>query len=111
MSESTDTTTHGVSLTDGAAEKFRLLLEQENQPGLRLRVAVRPGGCGVSYQMVFDNQVLDGDQLRDFNGVGVVVDRFSAPFLDGATIGFVDTPGQQGFTIDNPNMGGGGCCG
>lgn len=111
MSESTDTTTHGVSLTDGAAEKLRLLLEQENQPGLRLRVAVRPGGCGVSYQMVFDNQVLDGDQLRDFNGVGVVVDRFSAPFLDGATIGFVDARGKQGFTIDNPNMGGGDCYG
>jgi len=111
MSESTNTTTRGISLTDGAADKLRVLLEQENQPGLRLRVAVRPGGCGVSYQMVFDNEVLDGDQVRDFNGVGVVVDRFSAPFLDGATIGFIDAPGQQGFTIDNPNVGGSGCCG
>ncbi|MCB2176467.1 MAG: iron-sulfur cluster assembly accessory protein [Actinomycetales bacterium] len=108
----TSTHTHGVSLTDGAAAKLRELLEQETQPGLRLRVAVRPGGCGVSYQMAFDNEVRDGDQVRDTNGVGVVVDRFSAPFLVGATIGFMDGPGRQGFTIDNPNAGGGGgCCG
>lgn len=111
MSQNTDTTTHGVTLTEGAVEQLRLLLEQANEPGLRLRVAVRPGGCGLSYQLAFDNQVLDGDQVRDFDGVEVVVDRFSAAYLVGATIGFVDVPGRQGFTIDNPRAGGGGCCG
>ena len=42
---------------------------------------------------------------RDFDGVEVVVDRMSAPYLDGATIDFADTIEKQGFTIDNPNAG------
>lgn len=111
MSETTDTATHGVRLSDAAAAKIRVLLEQEGRDGLRLRVGVRPGGCsGVSYQLYFDDQVSDGDLLSEFNGVGVVVDRMSALFLDGVTIGFSDAVGGQGFTIDNPNMGGS-CCG
>ena len=48
---------------------------------------------------------------RDFDGVEVVVDRMSAPYLDGATIDFVDTIEKQGFTIDNPNAGGSCACG
>ena len=54
---------------------------------------------------------LDGDVVTDFDGVGVVVDRMSAPYLNGATIDFVDTIEKQGFTIDNPNAGGSCACG
>ncbi|MGO1317845.1 MAG: HesB/IscA family protein, partial [Cellulomonadaceae bacterium] len=45
MTETTETTTHGVVLTDVAADKVRSLLEQEGRDDLRLRVAVHPGGC------------------------------------------------------------------
>ena len=44
-------------------------------------------------------------------GVAVVVDRMSAPYLDGATIDFADTIEKQGFTIDNPNAGSSCACG
>jgi iron-sulfur cluster assembly accessory protein len=92
-----------VTLTDGAASKVKALLDQEGRDDLRLRVAVQPGGCsGLRYQLFFDERSLDGDQLHDFAGVGVVVDRMSAPYLLGATIDFVDTIEKQGFTIDNP---------
>jgi len=40
-----------------------------------------------------------------------VTDRMSAPYLGGASIGFVDTIEKQGFTIDNPNAGGSCACG
>ena len=108
MSETTETTTeivtHGVKLSDVAAAKIRSLLEQEGRDDLRLRVAVQPGGCsGLIYQLYFDERVLDGDALRDYDGVEVVVDRMSVPYLDGATIDFADTIEKQGFTIDNPN--------
>jgi iron-sulfur cluster assembly accessory protein len=84
--------------------KVKSLLEQEGQEDLRLRVAVQPGGCsGLRYQLFFDDRQLDGDIVRDFGGVDVVTDRMSAPYLTGATIDFVDTIEQQGFTIDNPN--------
>jgi iron-sulfur cluster assembly accessory protein len=103
---------HGVLLTDVAATKVASLLEQEGRDDLRLRVAVQPGGCsGLVYQLYFDERALDGDLVRDFDGVGVVVDRMSAPYLDGATIDFADTIEKQGFTIDNPNAGGSCACG
>jgi len=103
---------HGVLLTDVAAAKVKSLLEQEGRDDLRLRVGVQPGGCsGLIYQLYFDERVLDGDLLRDFDGVEVVVDRMSAPYLDGATIDFADTIEKQGFTIDNPNASGSCACG
>lgn len=112
MSEITETSTHGVVLTDVAATKVRTLLEQEGRDDLRLRVAVQPGGCsGLIYQLYFDERLLDGDALRDYDGVEVIVDRMSVPYLDGATIDFADTIEKQGFTIDNPNAGGSCACG
>jgi len=104
--------THGVELTDVAAAKVRSLLEQEGRDDLRLRVAVQPGGCsGLIYQLYFDERVLDGDAIRDFDGVEVIVDRMSVPYLEGATIDFADTIERQGFTIDNPNAGSSCACG
>ena len=102
----------GVLLTDTAASKVKSLLEQEGRDDLALRVAVQPGGCsGLRYQLFFDERTLDGDVVTDFGGVGVVVDRMSAPYLGGASIDFVDTIEKQGFTIDNPNAGGSCACG
>src|SRR4026207_2147912 len=107
VSDETSTVTDGIVLTDAAAAKVKALLDQEGRDDLALRVAVQPGGCsGLRYQLFFDERSLDGDVTKDFGGVGVVVDRMSAPYLGGATIDFVDTIEKQGFTIDNPNAGG-----
>ncbi|WP_028244617.1 HesB/IscA family protein [Pseudoclavibacter soli] len=111
---STDTIqTHGVTLTDAAAEKVHSLLVQEGREDLRLRVAVQPGGCsGLIYQLYFDERLLDDDLLAEFGeGVEVVVDKMSAPYLEGASIDFEDTIQKQGFTIDNPNAAGSCACG
>ena len=108
----TESGTHGVLLSDVAATKVKSLLEQEGRDDLRLRVGVQPGGCsGLIYQLYFDERTLDGDLVRDFGGVEVVVDRMSAPYLDGASIDFSDTIEKQGFTIDNPNAGSSCACG
>lgn len=104
--------THEVQLSDFAAEKVSGLLEQEGRPDLRLRVAVQPGGCsGLIYQLYFDERVLDGDAIRGFEGVEVIVDKMSVPYLVGASIDFEDTIAKVGFTIDNPNAGGACACG
>lgn len=103
---------HGVSLTTAAAEKVRNLLSQEGRDDLRLRVAVQPGGCsGLIYQLYFDERFLDGDETVDFDGVEVIIDNMSVPYLDGAAIDFKDTISEQGFTIDNPNAAGSCACG
>jgi iron-sulfur cluster assembly accessory protein len=108
--ESTSVT--GVVLTDTAAAKAKALLDQEGNDTLRLRVQVQPGGCsGLRYQLFFDERDVEGDQIAEFGGVQVVVDRFSVPYLAGATIDFVDRIDAQGFTIDNPNAQGSCACG
>lgn len=101
-----------VIITETAAVKVRTLLDQEGRDDLNLRIAVQPGGCsGLRYQLFFDDRSLDGDVRQEINGVGVVVDRMSVPYLGGAVIDFVDTIEKQGFTIDNPNAGGSCACG
>lgn len=109
----TDTqTTPGVVLTDVAVQKVRSLLESEGRDDLSLRIAVQPGGCsGLIYQLYFDERVLDGDTVRGFDGVEVIVDKMSVPYLMGATIDFEDTISKQGFTIDNPTASGSCACG
>src|ERR1700742_5346830 len=118
MTEQVDTATqtehrtNGINVTDGAASKVKSLLEQEGRDDLQLRISVQPGGCsGLRYQLFFDERSLDGDVVTDFDGVAVVVDRMSVPYLNGAMIDFVDSIEKQGFTIDNPNATGSCACG
>ena len=108
----TATVVDGIVLTDEAASKVKALLDGEGRDDLALRVAVQPGGCsGLRYQLFFDERSLDGDVVTDFDGVTVVVDRMSVPYLNGAMIDFVDSIEKQGFTIDNPNATGSCACG
>ena len=93
-----------ITVTDSAAAKVKELLDQEDEDGLALRVAVRPGGCsGFSYEMFFDNEVSEDDAKARFGDVEVIVDASSAMLLEGATLDFKDGLNQAGFAIDNPN--------
>ncbi len=110
--EATTPAEHGIELSQAASSKAKALLDQEGRDDMHLRIAVQPGGCaGLRYQLFFDDRSLDGDLFRDFNGLKVAVDRMSAPYVQGATIDFVDTIDKQGFTIDNPNATGSCACG
>ena len=112
MTVQNDVTAQGVILTEVAATKVSNLLAQEGRDDLRLRIAVQPGGCsGLRYQLYFDERQVEGDVVSTFDGVDVVTDKMSAPYLTGATIDFVDTIEKQGFTIDNPNATGSCACG
>ncbi|MDR1807522.1 MAG: iron-sulfur cluster assembly accessory protein [Propionibacteriaceae bacterium] len=100
-----------VTLTEAAQAKVAALLAAEGED-LALRIAVQPGGCaGLRYQLYFDDESFDGDITETFGDVRIVVDRMSAPYLQGASIDFADTIQRQGFTIDNPNATGTCACG
>ena len=93
-----------ITLTDTASSKVLDLIRSENEDGLALRVAVRPGGCsGFSYEMYFDTDVADTDTKATFGDVQVVVDSSSVLLLDGATLDYSDGLQSAGFSIDNPN--------
>ena len=93
-----------VNLTSGAVEKVRELISAEGDPGLALRVAVRPGGCsGFSYEMFFDSEIDSTDLVEEFDDVRVVVDPQSAEMVTGSTLDYRDGLMGAGFAIDNPN--------
>ena len=99
------TQTTPLTLTPTAAAKIReLMAEEPDGETLVLRVAIQGGGCsGFQYGLGFDSGAADGDQAFELEGVSVVVDPHSAPYLQGATIDFLNTITESGFKIDNPN--------
>ncbi len=101
---STSSPTETFVLTDVAAAKVSELLEQEGNPELFLRVAVRPGGCsGFSYEMFFDSELADDDVQSITDGVKVVIDPASASLLVGASLDYKDGLQGAGFSVNNPN--------
>jgi len=94
-----------ITITPGAATKIReLLAEEPDGNALVLRVAIQGGGCsGFQYGLGFDSGAAEGDIELELEGVPVVVDPFSAPYLRGTTIDFLNTIQESGFKIDNPN--------
>ena len=92
-----------VSLTPCAAEKIRTLMAEETDVSV-LRVAIEGGGCsGFQYGLGFDHGAQEGDHEFECEGVKVVVDPFSAPYLRGARVDYLETIQESGFKIDNPN--------
>jgi iron-sulfur cluster assembly protein len=95
-----------VTVTDSAAEKIRELMASEPEGEISvLRIAVQGGGCsGFQYALGFDRGPQDGDNEVEVNGVRIVIDPFSAPYLTGSEIDFVDALMGAGFAINNPNV-------
>src|SRR6266496_5844757 len=92
-----------VSLTESAAAKIKQLLAEETDVGV-LRIAIQGGGCsGFQYGLGFDTTAAEGDLEFHQHGVTVVVDPFSAPYLQGAEVDYVDSIQAAGFAVNNPN--------
>jgi iron-sulfur cluster assembly protein len=93
-----------ISLTDQAKSQLKSLMDQQGLDDLGLRVFVAPGGCsGFQYGMRFEDATLDGDLVEAQDGIQLFVDEFSAQYLEGAEIDYVDELMGGGFTIHNPN--------
>ena len=94
-----------VELTPTATNKVAELIDAEGEPGLALRVAVRPGGCsGFSYEMFFDAETDSEDIITEYGSVRVVVDPESAERLRGSTLDYKEGLMGAGFAIENPNV-------
>jgi iron-sulfur cluster assembly protein len=94
-----------VSLTEKAAVKIKELMAGEPVGEAEvLRVAIQGGGCsGFQYGLGFDRGSQQGDLELEQHGITLVVDPYSAPYLHGATIDFLDGLQESGFKIENPN--------
>jgi iron-sulfur cluster assembly protein len=95
-----------ITLTEKGAEKVHEFLDsQGEQSGMAgLRVGVRGGGCsGFQYALAFDQQ-RDGDEIFEDQGIRLLVDRQSLPYVSGSTIDFVESLQGAGFKVENPNV-------
>ena len=98
-----ESTLEAVSLTPRAVEQVKVLRTSEGRPAEHaLRVAVVGGGCsGFSYQLSFDEPTPE-DRVLEYDGVRVVIDPTSAPYLAGTEIDFVESLHGGGFKFSNP---------
>jgi len=90
--------------TDAAANKVKDLIDEEGNPGLKLRVFVTGGGCsGFQYGFTFDEAVNDDDTSMVKNGVTLLIDPMSYQYLMGAEIDYQEGIEGAQFVIKNPN--------
>jgi len=69
-----------------------------------IRVSVKGGGCsGLMYDLQFDNQLVESDQVFEDKGVKVLVDKKSLLYLAGTVLDFSDGLNGKGFHFVNPN--------
>jgi iron-sulfur cluster assembly protein len=101
------TTPATVTVSDAALGQLKgLIAGQPSEKPLGLRVFIQSGGCsGFSYGMGLDeNPPKEDDLVVDVEtGLKVYVDSYSAQYLEGAEIDYVDELMGGGFTIQNPN--------
>jgi len=90
--------------TDSAAAKVKELIDEEGNPGLKLRVFVTGGGCsGFQYGFTFDEAVNEDDTSMEKNGVMLLIDAMSFQYLAGAEIDYQEGIEGAQFVIKNPN--------
>jgi iron-sulfur cluster assembly accessory protein len=104
--------TQNVNLTPAAAVVVRDLLKQQNlDESYSLRVYIAGQTCsGYQYGMALDNKPRETDTLFESEGLKVIVDESSLPFMAGATVDYIDDERGKGFLVENPNLISSCCC-
>ena len=93
-----------IRLTDNAASKVRALVEDEGNPGLKLRVYITGGGCsGFQYGSSFDESVSEDDMVVERNGATALIDAMSYQYLVGSELDYSEGLEGSRFVVNNPN--------
>ncbi|WP_425391860.1 HesB/IscA family protein [Ekhidna sp.] len=94
-----------INVTDKAREEIVTLLGNEGKSlDHNIRVSVKGGGCsGLMYDLSFDPEIQDSDEVFEDKGVKILVDKKSLLYLLGTTLDFSDGLNGKGFQFVNPN--------
>ena len=95
-----------ISMTKKAEEKVKEILGEQSETFAALRIQVVGGGCsGYQYRMGFDKSVdEETDQIFEFDGLKVAIDRSSLLHMENSEIDYVDGLHGSGFKFNNPNV-------
>ena len=102
-----------MEVTTLAIEKLKEVLKEQGETNGSLRVVAIPAETGgLQYMLTMENESQPDDTFLAMEGVSFLMDSDSAPFLEEATIDYVENlGGQVGFVINNPMFASGGGCG
>lgn len=93
-----------ITVTESAKKQAIHLMSQDGKQDYFIRVGVKGGGCsGLMYELDFDNELKESDQVFEDNGIKVVVDKKSYLYLIGTTLDFSGGLNGKGFVFINPN--------
>ena len=94
-----------IQITEKAKSRIIHLKEEEGKSENDfIRVSVQGGGCsGLMYDLGFDDQVKENDQIFEDKGMKILVDKKSILYLLGTTLDFSDGLNGKGFQFINPN--------
>jgi iron-sulfur cluster insertion protein len=93
-----------ITLSDRAVAKVRDLITEEENLDLKLRVFITGGGCsGFQYGFSFDEEAAEDDTTIERDGVTVLVDPMSFPYLAGSEVDYSEGIEGSRFIVKNPN--------
>ncbi len=93
-----------LTFSDQAAARVKTLIQEEENPNLKLRVYITGGGCsGFQYGFTFDEKINEGDTVVENDGVTLVVDPMSLQYLIGGEVGYTEGLEGSRFFVNNPN--------
>ncbi len=93
-----------MSVTDGAAERIRGMLEKRGKPSAGVRIGVRTKGCsGMSYTLEFADEKAPFDEQLTAQGVTILIDPKATMFIIGTEMDYLEDKLESGFVFTNPN--------
>jgi iron-sulfur cluster assembly protein len=92
-----------VTLTEKAARRVQQSISNRGT-GIGLRLGVRTAGCsGLAYTMEFADNKNAEDVAFESQGITLLIDPKSLPYLSGTELDFVREGLNEGFKFINPN--------
>ena len=92
-----------INLTEVAAQRVKSFLQSRGK-GIGLRIGIKTTGCsGMAYVLEFVDDVEEGDEVFETQGVKIIIDPKSMIYLDGTEVDFAKEGLNEGFQFRNPN--------
>ncbi|MCI5054161.1 MAG: iron-sulfur cluster assembly accessory protein [Pelagibacteraceae bacterium] len=94
-----------LTFSDQAKTRLKeIMSSEEYKNALGLRISVKSGGCaGMTYDMNYVEQLVDGDEKIEVEGVNVFIDPKAIMYLLGTEMDYKVDKFTSSFVFNNPN--------
>ncbi len=93
-----------VIVSDNVFRRAKFLIDKASNNDIALRISVEGGGCsGFKYKYELTSKINNDDIQIEKDGIKVLIDKISAPFLENSKIDYIEELGASYFEVKNPN--------